>query len=131
MVMRTAKARVGLLGLSFKCGTDDMRESPLVTLMQKLISKGLEVVVCDPDVLVPRLVGANKEYIEHAIPNIAQLLRTNIDAVLADAEVVVVGKEMDQFRGIELKVREDQIIIDLVRMFGENQQTDRRASAVM
>ena len=131
MVMRTAKARVGLLGLSFKCGTDDMRESPLVTLMQKLISKGLEVVVCDPDVSVPRLVGANKEYIEHAIPNIAQLLRTNIDAVLADAEVVVVGKEMDQFRGIELKVRADQIIIDLVRMFGENQQTDRRASAVM
>ena len=131
MVMRTGKTRVGLFGLSFKCGTDDMRESPLVTLMQKLVSKGLEVVVCDPDVSVPRLVGANKEYIEHALPNIAQLLRSSIDAVLADAEVVVVGKEMDQFREIESKVREDQIIINLVYLFGKDQQTHRSASAVM
>src|SRR2546423_3178854 len=74
MVRRAGKNRVGLLGLSFKAGTDDLRESPLVTLLQQLISNRLNVLVYDPEVVIGSLIGANKDYIDDAIPNISQYL---------------------------------------------------------
>jgi GDP-mannose 6-dehydrogenase len=117
MVLATGKKRVGILGLSFKAGTDDLRESPMVTLIETLIGKGLQLIIYDRDVSLARLFGANKEYIESQIPHISQLMRTSIDDVLEFAEVLVVGNKAEEFTEIEQKQREGQVIIDLVRLF--------------
>jgi GDP-mannose 6-dehydrogenase len=117
MVLRTGKKRVGVLGFSFKAGTDDLRESPMVTLIETLIGKGLELVIYDRDVSLARLVGSNREYIEHEIPHIARLMRSSIDDVLSTADTIVIGNKSEEFRQIEARVRPDQTVIDLVRLF--------------
>ena len=117
MVLRTGKKRVGVLGFSFKAGTDDLRESPMVTLIETLIGKGLELVIYDRDVSLARLVGSNREYIEHEIPHIARLMRTSIDEVLSAADTIVIGNKSEEFRQIESRLRPDQTVIDLVRLF--------------
>src|SRR5947209_19744208 len=123
MVLRTGKKRIGLLGLSFKAGTDDLRESPTVTLIETLIGKGMEIGVYDRDVSLARLSGANKEYIEREIPHISQLMRESIREVLDDAEVLIVGNKAEEFRQIESELRGDQVLIDLVRLF-DDRKTD-------
>lgn len=117
MVLATGKKRVGVLGFSFKAGTDDLRESPMVTLIETLIGKGLQLAIYDRDVSLARLFGANKQYIEREIPHISQLMRSSIDEVLNDADVLVIGNKAKEFRAIEGKVRKDQVLIDLVRLF--------------
>jgi GDP-mannose 6-dehydrogenase len=117
MVLATGKKRVGILGFSFKAGTDDLRESPMVTLIETLIGKGIQLGIYDRDVSLARLFGANKEYIERQIPHIAQLMRASIEEVLEFAEVLVVGNKAEEFRQIESKLRADQMIIDLVHLF--------------
>jgi len=117
MVLRTGNKRVGVLGFSFKAGTDDLRESPMVTLIETLIGKGLELVIYDRDVSLARLVGSNREYIEHEIPHIAKLMRGSIDEVLSTADTIVIGNKSEEFRQIESRVRPDQTVIDLVRLF--------------
>jgi GDP-mannose 6-dehydrogenase len=117
MVLRTGKKRVGVLGFSFKAGTDDLRESPMVTLIETLIGKGLELVIYDRDVSLARLVGSNREYIEHEIPHIARLMRSSIDEVLSTTDTIVIGNKSEEFRQIETRVRPDQTVIDLVRLF--------------
>jgi len=117
MVLRTGKKRVGILGFSFKAGTDDLRESPMVTLIEALIGKGLQLAIYDRDVSLARLFGANKEYIEREIPHISQLMRSTIDEVLEFGEVLVIGNKAEEFAQIETKQRDGQIVIDLVRLF--------------
>lgn len=117
MVSRTGKKRIGVLGFSFKAGTDDLRESPMVTLIETLIGKGYQLSIYDRDVSVARLFGANKEYIEREIPHISQLMRDSIDQVLEGADVIVIGNKAEEFRQIETQVRNGQVIIDLVRLF--------------
>jgi GDP-mannose 6-dehydrogenase len=117
MVLATGKKRVGVLGFSFKAGTDDLRESPMVTLIETLIGKGLQLALYDRDVSLAKLFGANKQYIEREIPHISLLMRNNIDEVLNDSDVLVIGNKAKEFRAIEGKVRKDQILIDLVRLF--------------
>jgi GDP-mannose 6-dehydrogenase len=117
MVLATKRRRVGILGLSFKAGTDDLRESPMVTLIETLIGKGLQLSIYDRDVSLARLFGANKDYIEREIPHISQLMRASVAEVLADADVVVIGNKAEEFREIERDLRGDQIVIDLVRLF--------------
>ncbi len=117
MVLRTGNKRVGVLGFSFKAGTDDLRESPMVTLIETLLGKGLELVIYDRDVSLARLFGSNKEYIEHEIPHIAKLMRTSIDEVLDAANTIVIGNKSEEFRQIESRLRPDQTVIDLVRLF--------------
>src|SRR2546423_595324 len=90
-VLATRKRRIGVVGLAFKAGTDDLRESPMVTLVETLIGKGCSVRIFDPNVRMAALVGANRSYIEREIPHIASLLCEDIPTLLADAEVVVVG----------------------------------------
>jgi len=123
MVLRTGKKRIGLLGLSFKAGTDDLRESPTVTLIETLIGKGMKIGIYDRDVSLARLFGANKEYIEREIPHISQLMRESIREVLDDAEVLIVGNKAEEFRQIESELRGDQVLIDLVRLF-DDRKTD-------
>lgn len=117
MVLRTGKKRIGILGFSFKAGTDDLRESPMVTLIETLIGKGLELVIYDRDVSLARLFGSNREYIEHEIPHIARLMRGSIDEVLSAADTIVIGNKSEEFRQIESRLRPDQTVIDLVRLF--------------
>jgi GDP-mannose 6-dehydrogenase len=117
MVLRTGNKRVGVLGFSFKAGTDDLPESPMVTLIETLIGKGLDLVIYDRDVSVARLVGSNREYIEHEIPHIAKLMRNSIEEVLTTANTIVIGNKSEEFRQIESHVRPDQTVIDLVRLF--------------
>jgi GDP-mannose 6-dehydrogenase len=117
LVLRTGKKRIGVLGLSFKAGTDDLRESPVVTLIETLVGKGFQLAIYDRDVSVARLFGANKDYIEREIPHISQLMRPTIEEVLADSQVIVLGKKGEGFREIESSLRSDQMVLDLVRLF--------------
>ena len=124
MVLRTGKKRVGVLGLSFKAGTDDLRESPMVTLIETLIGKGLQIAIYDRDVSMARLFGANKEYIEREIPHISQLLRSSIDEVVSSSEIVIIGNGSKEFRQIEGKVTGNHQVIDLVRLFDKNSSVE-------
>jgi GDP-mannose 6-dehydrogenase len=117
MVVRSGKKRVGVLGFSFKAGTDDLRESPVVTLIETLIGKGFELALYDRHVSVAKLVGANKEYIEREIPHISKLMRSSVEAVVNDSDVVIIGNQADEFRGVAERLRSDQQLIDLVRLF--------------
>ncbi|HEY0003484.1 MAG TPA: UDP-glucose/GDP-mannose dehydrogenase family protein [Pyrinomonadaceae bacterium] len=117
MVLRTGRKRVGILGFSFKAGTDDLRESPMVALIETLIGKGLQLAVYDRDVSLARLFGANKEYIEREIPHISQLMRGSMEEVLDHSEVLVIGNKAEEFRDVAARLRSDQTLIDLVRLF--------------
>jgi len=117
MVVRSGKKRVGVLGFSFKAGTDDLRESPIVTLIETLIGKGFELAIYDRHVSVAKLVGANKEYIEREIPHISRLMRADVDGVLNDSDIVIIGNQAEEFRGVAERLRGDQQLIDLVRLY--------------
>jgi GDP-mannose 6-dehydrogenase len=116
MVVRTGRKRVGVLGLSFKSGTDDLRESPMVSLIETLIGKGFKLSIYDRDVELARLFGANKTYIEQEIPHISQLMKRDLNDVIEDSEVLVIGKKDDDFRMLNDKLNNGRIVIDLVRM---------------
>jgi GDP-mannose 6-dehydrogenase len=117
MILATGKRRVGFLGFAFKAGTDDLRESPLVSVIETLIGKGLQLALYDRDVSLARLFGANKEYIEREIPHIAQLMRESVGEVLEASDVVVIGNKADEFRVVGDQLRDGQIVVDLVRLF--------------
>jgi GDP-mannose 6-dehydrogenase len=117
MVLQTGRKTVGVLGLSFKSGTDDLRESPIVTLIETLIGKGLKLSIYDRDVELARLFGANKEYIEKGIPHISSLMRSSLQEVLDASEVIIIGKKEQEFQTLADKLNNGRIIIDLVRQF--------------
>jgi len=127
-VLETGKRTIGLLGFSFKAGTDDLRESPVVILAEALLGKGLSLKIYDKNVSLARLVGANKEYIEHQIPHLSSLLCNTIDQVIDGSEVIVVGNQEREFVEAVTRCRRDQIIIDLVRLpvYGSLLQADYR-----
>jgi GDP-mannose 6-dehydrogenase len=117
MVLQTGRKNVGVLGLSFKSGTDDLRESPIVTLIETLIGKGLKLSIYDHDVELARLFGANKEYIEKEIPHISSLMRSSLQEVIEGSEVVIIGKKEQEFQSLTDKLNNGRVIIDLVRQF--------------
>ncbi|MFF7705817.1 nucleotide sugar dehydrogenase [Pseudomonas sp. NPDC007930] len=108
------KRRVALLGLSFKAGTDDLRESPLVELAEKLIGKGFELSIYDRNVEYARVHGANKEYIESKIPHVSSLLNSDFDAVVDHADVIILGNSDETFRKLADNVPAGKQIVDLV-----------------
>ena len=120
MITALRKKRVGLLGLSFKAGTDDLRESPLVKLTEILLGKGFELKIYDRDVSVARLIGANKEYIDREIPHLSCFLQRSLSEVIDFAEVLVIGNNDPEFAGILERRRPDQSVIDLVRIFSDH-----------
>ena len=115
LIRQTGKKKVGVLGLTFKEGTDDLRESPLVELVVMLIGKGYSVRLYDPNVSLARLVGSNRVYIESRIPHIVTLMCNSMDQVLAESEVVVIGSKAVESNRIFERIRPDQVVIDLVR----------------
>ncbi len=116
-ILATGKRRIGFIGLSFKSGTDDLRESPLVTLAEQLIGKGMSLSVYDPDVHLSSLLGANRRYIELHLPHIGELLQPDLDAVIAGSEVLVVGLATpDVMQALVRLARADQVVLDLVNL---------------
>jgi GDP-mannose 6-dehydrogenase len=115
-IAETGKKRVGLLGFSFKAGTDDLRESPMVILAETLLGKGYAVRIYDRNVLVARLTGSNKEYIEQQIPHLSKLLCDSIDEVIDQSDVVVIGNAGPEFGEAITRCRADQTILDLIRV---------------
>jgi GDP-mannose 6-dehydrogenase len=116
MILEKGNKRVGVLGFSFKAGTDDLRESPLVEVIERLIGKGYELRVYDRNVNLASLVGANRDYILNRIPHIAKLMVQDIDEVLAFAQTVVIGNGDEEFRSVPARLRPEQVIVDLVRI---------------
>jgi len=119
-VEKTGRKKIGVLGLSFKAGTDDVRESPIVPLIETLIGRGYEVVVYDEYVKPDRLFGANKAYLDRELPHIASAMRPEIDQVMAEAEVIVIANSSAAFRAIPDQAGDDQIVIDLVGSYQMN-----------
>ena len=115
-VLETGKKQVGLLGFSFKAGTDDLRESPIVILAEALLGKGVSLKIYDKNVSMAKLVGANRDYIVKQIPHLSSLLCNTIDEVIQGSEVVVVGNQAPEFAQAVMDCRADQIVIDLVRL---------------
>ncbi len=114
-VLATRRRRIGVLGLAFKPGTDDLRESPMVLLVEALIGKGCDVRILDRSVSIARLGGANRRYIEEEIPHIASLMCDTFQDLLAHAEVLVVGNRDEQTRQALTAARSDLPVIDLSR----------------
>jgi GDP-mannose 6-dehydrogenase len=115
-VVESGKKKVGLLGFSFKAGTDDLRESPMVILAEALLGKGFSLKIYDRNVSLARLVGANKQYIEEQIPHLSRHLSDSIDAVIDESEVVVIGNGSAEFTAAVERCRPDQLVVDLVRL---------------
>jgi GDP-mannose 6-dehydrogenase len=114
-VIATRRRRVGVVGLAFKPNTDDLRESPMVTLVETLIGKGLDVRILDGHVEMSRLTGANRRYIETEIPHISSLLCDDVGAFISHAEVLVFGTVGDEAARVRAAARPDQVIVDLTR----------------
>jgi len=116
MVTEKPGKRVAVLGFSFKAGTDDLRESPIVTLIEHLIGKGYDLRLYDKNVQLAALTGANKDYIENAIPHISTLMKPTIEDAVEGAETIVIGNRSEEFKGIAEKLEDGQVLVDLVRI---------------
>ena len=116
MILEKGNKRVGVLGFSFKAGTDDLRESPVVEVIERLIGKGYELRVYDRNVQLASLVGANRDYILNRIPHISNLMVDNVEDVLSFADTVVIGNSAEEFRTVLTKLRPGQVVVDLVRI---------------
>jgi|SRR5579863_494159 len=114
-VLATRKRRIGVIGLSFKPGTDDLRESPMVTLVETLIGKGCDVRILDHNVALARLTGANRRYIEEEIPHVASLMCSDAAELIAHAELLVVGNGGEETDRALDAVPRDLTVIDLTR----------------
>jgi GDP-mannose 6-dehydrogenase len=116
LILDRGQERVGILGFSFKTGTDDLRESPLIEIIERLIGKGYDLRIYDKNVNIARLVGANRDFILNRIPHISKLMVGNVDAVLSHAETVVIGNKDPEFDCVPDKLRDGQVLIDFVRI---------------
>jgi len=130
MIQSTGKKRVALLGLSFKAGTDDLRESPQVILVEWLLGKGFDVSVFDSNVHLASLVGGNKDYILNHIPHIHRLLDTDIEHIMAEADVIVVGNSDKQFKAALATLEGDKVVIDLVRILDSASDTQAQYQGI-
>lgn len=121
LIMDKGHKKVGILGFSFKAGTDDLRESPMIEVIERLLGKGYELSVYDKNVNIASLVGANRDFILNRIPHISRLMVDSVAAVLDFAQTIVIGNKDPDFRTVPEKVRDGQSIVDFVRI------TDRRS----
>lgn len=130
-ILCSGKRKIAMLGLSFKAGTDDLRESPMVQLAKRLLGEGCQLSIWDKNVSLGQLIGSNRQFIQDTIPHIGSLLSDNMDQVIAGAEVVVVGTKGLAKELLLEKLHEDQIIIDIVNVGRSTDLAQRRAYAGM
>ncbi len=116
LITEKGHTRVGILGFSFKAGTDDLRESPLIEVIERLIGKGYDLRIYDKNVNLASLVGANRDFILNRIPHISKLMVGDINAVLDHAQTVVIGNKDPDFKIVPERLREGQFLIDFVRV---------------
>jgi len=116
-ILKLGRPKVGMLGLSFKTGTDDLRESPLVMVAKRLIGEGCELRIFDPEVHLSRLMGANRSYIDANIPHLGSLLSATIEEMIDPSDVILVGLQQSVLNeALQARVRAEQHIIDLVNL---------------
>jgi GDP-mannose 6-dehydrogenase len=115
LIERQAKRRVGLVGLAFKPGTDDLRESPLVLLAAKLVAAGYELRIFDRHVAPGQVIGENRVFLSKHLPQAAELVTDKLSDVLDWADVLVIGNRLPEVEGLLAQAREDQIVVDLIR----------------
>jgi GDP-mannose 6-dehydrogenase len=116
MVTSKNNKKIGVLGFSFKAGTDDLRESPLIEIIERLLGKGYNIRIYDKNVNLAKLIGANRDYILNHIPHISKLMVESIKELLEHAETIIIGNNSKEFKTIADKVRKNQTIVDLVRI---------------
>ena len=114
-VLRTSQRKIAFLGLSFKSGTDDLRESPQVQMIKRLLGEGCQVKIWDQDVSLGRLAGSNRQYIEEVIPHIGSLLSSEFEDVVNSGEVVIIATKIDKERLVR-SLKPSQTVIDLVNL---------------
>src|SRR5258707_11543788 len=116
LITETGHRKIGVLGFSFKSGTDDLRESPMIEVIEHLIGKGYDLRIFDRNVNLASLVGANRDFILNRIPHISRLMVSGIDAVLEHAETVVIGNKDPEFEGVLERLHDGQNLVDFVRI---------------
>jgi GDP-mannose 6-dehydrogenase len=114
LIKKTGRTRVGVLGLSFKAGTDDVRESPIVVLIETLLGKGYKIAIYDEEVSLAKLYGANKRHLEESIPHISSLMKPSVREVIENSDIVIVSKTIDLFKKEIAYIKHDTFVIDLV-----------------
>jgi GDP-mannose 6-dehydrogenase len=119
LIARQDKKRIGILGFSFKAGTDDLRESPVVELAERLLGKGYDLRLYDRNVSLAKLVGANRDYILNHIPHIAALMVDSAEQLMEHTELVIIGNGAREFAEIVANRKSSQQVIDLVRIGNE------------
>jgi GDP-mannose 6-dehydrogenase len=115
LIERLRRKKVGILGLSFKAETDDLRESPILRVVGTLVGKGYSVLLHDPNVDVQRILGSNRRFVESEVPYLPERLRTDLEEVVRDSEVIVIANQARPYREVGGMLREGQILVDLVR----------------
>jgi GDP-mannose 6-dehydrogenase len=123
MIIDKGQTRVGVLGFSFKAGTDDLRESPVIEVIERLIGKGYDIRIYDKNVNMASLVGANRDFILNRIPHISRLMAQSIEAVLEHAQTVVIGNKDSDFSEVPLRLRQGQRLVDFARLGNGNQRS--------
>jgi GDP-mannose 6-dehydrogenase len=121
LIRKSGMKKIGILGLSFKAGTDDLRESPMVDLIEKLIGKGYSVSIYDEEVSIAKIFGANKKYIETVIPHISSLMKTSPKEVIENSEVIVLGNKSQEDKEILNKIKDSKYLIDLARINSDSE----------
>lgn len=116
MITSKGNRKVGILGFAFKAGTDDLRESPIVDVIEHLIGKGYELKLYDSNVNLAALTGANRDYILNHIPHISKLMVQCVDEVLSFAETLVIGNGAEEFKSVPDSLKPYQVVVDLVRI---------------
>jgi GDP-mannose 6-dehydrogenase len=116
LIMGKGHRRVGVLGFSFKAGTDDLRESPIIEVIERLLGKGYDLRIYDKNVKIASLVGANRDFILNRIPHISRLMVDHVDAVLEHGQTIVIGNKDPEFSHVPSQLRDGQTIVDFVRI---------------
>lgn len=122
MITEKGSRKIGVLGFSFKAGTDDLRESPVVEVIEHLLGKGYDIRLYDHNVKIASLVGANRDYILNHIPHISRLMVDSIEEVLEHADVVVIGNGAKEFRDVPTRVASHQVVVDFVRIMSKRSE---------
>ncbi len=130
LIMDKGNKRIGILGFSFKAGTDDVRESPVIEIAERLLGKGYDLRLYDKNVNIASLVGANKDFILNRIPHISKLMVNDIGDVLEHAQTVVIGNKDPEFGDVPDRLRDEQVLVDFVRVAGSRRSQERKYDGI-